>query len=422
MAVKYTKPRGTQDIMMNKSHEWLDLEEKLRKIVSLYGYKEIRLPTFESTEVFSRGVGDTTDIVGKEMYTFLDKGDRSITLRPEGTSGVVRAVLESGILGSAPMPLKAYYIQSCFRYEKAQKGRLREFHQLGIECYGTHNPQSDAEVIMVADHILKNVGLKNYHLEINSIGCKTCRANYHKALKEYFNGYTDIFCSTCNDRLDRNPMRILDCKVDKCKEIAKDAPVMLDYLCPDCETHFDEVKKELDINNINYTINKTIVRGLDYYSNTVFEFIHDGVGTQGTICGGGRYNGLVSEFEGPQTPAVGFGMGIERLMLAMQDENIPLSPPLTPILFIVSLGENGKSKASTLAKYLRENNIYVEYDIVGRGLKAQMKYADKIGAKYTMVLGDDEVASNSANLKLMADGSQTLVNLDKDIIDKLINN
>ncbi len=419
MAVKYTKPRGTQDVMPHQSEKWLKLEQILKDIVALYGYKEIRLPTFEHTEVFSRGVGDTTDIVGKEMYTFIDKGDRSITLRPEGTSGVVRAVLENGVLGSMPMPYKAYYLQSCFRYEKAQKGRLREFHQLGIECFGTASEQSDVETICVADHILKQVGIKKYHLEINSIGCKTCRKEYHKALKEYFKSHTNDLCGTCLERLDRNPMRILDCKSETCKNIAKDAPVILDYICPDCSQHFDNVKATLDALDIAYTVNPTIVRGLDYYTNTVFEFIHDGVGTQGTICGGGRYNGLVTEFEGPQTPAVGFGMGVERLLLAIEDEGITLCESKTPVIYIASLGEQAKQKCATLANMLRKNNIYAEYDIVGRGLKPQMKYADKQGAKYTMVIGDEEVANNVANLKRMSDGETKQVTLDISLVDEL---
>ena len=420
MAVKYTRPRGTQDVMPNQSGVWVYLEETLRKVVGLYGYKEIRLPTFESTEVFSRGVGDTTDIVGKEMYTFLDKGDRSVTLRPEGTSGVVRAVLESGILGSAPMPLKAYYLQSCFRYEKAEKGRLREFHQIGVECFGTHNPQSDVEVISVADHLLKQVGLSKYHLEINSIGCPKCRPIYHTALKKYFTQFQDDLCETCQDRLTRNPMRILDCKSEKCASFCVDAPVMVDYLCTECDEHFTAVKTELTSNDITYKVNKTIVRGLDYYSNTVFEFIHDSVGSQGTICGGGRYNGLVAEFDGPSTPAVGFGLGMERLLLALQSEKVEMPADTAPVLFIAALGDAGKLKASNLARSLRVQGVYVEYDIIGRGLKPQMKYADKIGATYTMVLGDNEVETNTANLKCMQDGVQTQVVLDDTLLSILI--
>lgn len=420
MAVKYTKPRGTQDILPDETGRWLYLEEQLRKIVGLFGYREIRLPTFEHTEVFSRGVGDTTDIVGKEMYTFTDKGGRSITLRPEGTSGVVRAVMENGLLGSAPMPLKAYYLQSCFRYEKAQKGRLREFHQLGIECFGASAPEADAEVICVAAMILKKLNIQKVHLEINSIGCKTCRADYHAALKQYFSRHEDKLCDTCKDRLSRNPMRILDCKAEPCKEVAKNAPVVLDYLCDDCRKHFDTVKALLSAEGIEFTVNPTIVRGLDYYSNTVFEFIHDGVGTQGTVCGGGRYNGLVQEFDGAPTPAVGFGMGIERLLLAVEDEGITLKADDAPVIYIASMGDEAKLKAAVLANELRGAGIFAEYDIVGRGLKAQMKYADKKGAVYTMVLGDTELESKTARLKNMQSGEEREIALDADELIKAL--
>lgn len=411
MAVKYIKPKGTADIMPKDSGALNNLEKKLRDIVGLYGYEEIRLPTFESTEVFARGVGDTTDIVGKEMYTFIDKGGRSITLRPEGTAGVARAVLENGLLGSAPSPLKMYYLQSCFRYEKMQKGRLREFHQLGIECFGAGAPTSDVEVISVAAQILKKLGLKGISLEINSIGCTECRPNYHAALKEYFSKYKDQLCGTCIERLERNPMRILDCKCDACKKIAADAPLAINFLCHNCNTHFNAVKEGLNNLEIKYTVNPTIVRGLDYYSNTVFEFIHTGVGTQGTVCGGGRYNGLISEFEGPETPAVGFGMGIERLLLALADEGIILESSSPPSLYIASLGVNGQKTACVLANKLRMNGLYVEYDIVGRGLKAQMKYADKLSAKFSCVLGDNEVDEKKATLKNMQTGETKEVEL-----------
>lgn len=420
MAVKYTKPRGTQDILPGESGRWLCLEEQLRKIVGLFGYREIRLPTFEHTEVFSRGVGDTTDIVGKEMYTFTDKGDRSITLRPEGTSGVVRAVMENGLLGSAPMPLKAYYLQSCFRYEKAQKGRLREFHQLGIECFGASSADADAEVICVAAMILKKLNIKKVHLEINSIGCKTCRADYHAALKQYFSQHKDTLCDTCKDRLERNPMRILDCKAEPCKEVSKNAPVVLDYLCDDCKQHFEAVKNLLRAQGIEFTVNPTIVRGLDYYSNTVFEFIHDGVGTQGTICGGGRYNGLVQEFDGAPTPAVGFGMGIERLLLALEDEGITLEADESPVIYLAGMGDAAKLKAAVLANDLRNAGIFAEYDIVGRGLKAQMKYADKRGAKYTAVLGDTELENGTVRLKNMQTGEEIEVSLNAEAIIKAL--
>lgn len=411
MAVKYTKPKGTQDVLPDASGSWLYLEDVLRRTVGLYGYREIRLPTFEHTEVFARGVGDTTDVVSKEMYTFTDKGGRSITLRPEGTSGVARAVLENGVLGSAALPFKAYYLQSCFRYEKAQKGRLREFHQLGIECFGAQDPFADAEVIAVADQILKTVGVRQVRLEINSIGCRGCRPAYHNALRQYFAGYRDELCDTCRDRLERNPMRILDCKSETCQRIAAGAPVVLDYLCDDCRAHFDAVKARLEDLGIAYTVNPTIVRGLDYYSNTVFEFVHTGVGTQGTICGGGRYNGLIEDFDGPATPAVGFGMGIERLLLALEDENVALPAVPGPRLYLANIGPAGRAAAARLCAQLRGMDIYAESDIVGRGLKAQMKYADKLGAQYTVVLGDTELENGEAELKAMATGEKRSVTL-----------
>lgn len=411
MAVKYTKPKGTQDVLPDASGSWLYLEDVLRRTVGLYGYREIRLPTFEHTEVFARGVGDTTDVVSKEMYTFTDKGGRSIALRPEGTAGVARAVLENGVLGSAALPFKAYYLQSCFRYEKAQKGRLREFHQLGIECFGAQDPFADAEVIAVADQILKTVGVRQVRLEINSIGCRGCRPAYHNALRQYFAGYRDELCDTCRDRLERNPMRILDCKSETCQRIAAGAPVVLDYLCDDCRAHFDAVKARLEDLGIAYTVNPTIVRGLDYYSNTVFEFVHTGVGTQGTICGGGRYNGLIEDFDGPATPAVGFGMGIERLLLALEDENVALPAVPGPRLYLANIGPAGRAAAARLCAQLRGMDIYAESDIVGRGLKAQMKYADKLGAQYTVVLGDTELENGEAELKAMATGEKRSVTL-----------
>ena len=413
MAVKYTRPRGTQDVLPSQSGRWLRLEKLMRRTVGLYGYKEIRLPTFEATEVFARGVGDTTDIVSKEMYTFLDKGNRSITLRPEGTAGVARAILENGLLGSSPAPLKAYYLQSNFRYEKAQKGRLREFHQLGIECYGADDPAADAEVIAVARQILSAAGLQQVRLEINSIGCPHCRPKYHEALREYFSAHKAELCETCLERLDRNPMRILDCKVESCHQVAAGAPVVLDYLCEDCRSRFDQVKALLDAQGIAYVVNPTIVRGLDYYTNTVFEFIHTAVGTQGTICGGGRYNGLMEQFGGPATPAVGFGMGIERLLMAMEDEGIELGSDPAPALYLAPLGEAGKVEAIRLAAELRGRGLYVETDIVSRGLKAQMKYANKLGAVYSMVLGDDEVKLRRARVKRMEDGAEVELSLDE---------
>lgn len=416
MAVKYTKPRGTQDLLPGESGRWLRLEAALRQVAGRYGYREIRLPTFENTEVFARGVGDTTDVVTKEMYTFTDKGGRSVTLRPEGTSGVVRAVLENGLLGSAAMPFKAYYLQSCFRYEKAQKGRLREFHQLGVECFGADTAASDAEVIALGSELLRAAGVHQVQLRINSIGCKSCRPRYHAALREYFGAHEGELCEDCRARLERNPMRLLDCKVPRCRELAQAAPVILDYLCDDCRARFEALKAALAAQGIGFVVDPGIVRGLDYYCGAVFEFVHTAVGTQGTICGGGRYNGLVEQFDGPATPAVGFGMGIERLLLAMEAENADFGADEPPAIYIAGLGEAGANAAALLAGGLRRAGVYAECDIVGRGLKAQMKYANKLGAVYSMVLGEDEVAAGSARLKRMADGSEKQVALNPEAL------
>lgn len=404
MAVKYTKPRGTQDILPQDSWKWQDMEARMRTILARYGYQEVRLPTFESTELFARGVGDSTDIVSKEMYTFEDKGGRSMTLRPEGTAGVVRATLENGLLASSPLPLKLYYIQSCFRYEKAQKGRLREFHQMGIECFGTHEPAADAEVIELCHAVLTEFGLaRRVRLEINAIGCPKCRPNYLQSLVAYFTRYKRQLCPTCLERLESNPMRILDCKEEKCQMIASRAPVMLDYLCEDCTTHFGAVKKLLTGAGIGYKVNPRIVRGLDYYSNTVFEFVADGVGTQGTVCGGGRYNGLVEQLGGPHTPAVGFGMGQERLLLAIEENKISLNKPQAPILYAVAVDEPGRVAAHKLVGQLRAAGYIAESDLAGRSVKAQMKAANRLNVRYTLVLGEAEVKSGKAILKFMQD-------------------
>lgn len=412
MAPKYIKPRGTQDILPAESWKWHCVEQKMQTVVSVFGYNEIRLPTFESTEVFSRGVGEGTDIVSKEMYTFEDKGGRSVTLRPEGTAGVVRAVLENGLLSSSPMPLKSYYLQSCFRYEKAQKGRLREFHQLGIECFGTHAPEADAEVIEIAYAILTAFGVSHaVELQINSIGCRECRPAYHKKLREFFESRKEQLCETCLERLEKNPMRILDCKEEKCQVIAKEAPVMLEHLCDDCSVHFTSVKTLLDEAEIAYVVNPTIVRGLDYYTNTVFEYVAAGVGTQGTVCAGGRYDGLIEELGGTPTPAVGFGLGIERFIMLLEEHGCFTEHPTGPALYAVGMGENGSIAARELVRKIRHNITKAEYDISGRSVKAQMKAAGRTGALYTTVLGDDEVASGIVHLKRMKDGAEVEIPL-----------
>jgi len=371
----------------------------------------MRTPVFEHTELFQRGVGDTTDVVQKEMYTFDDKGGRSITLRPEGTAGAARAFLENGLSNEA-LPQKICYLTSCYRYEKPQAGRLREFHQFGIECFGATSPLADAEMISLAKQIFDELGVKDLHLELNSIGCPECRAEYHKALKEYFSQYKDKLCDTCNDRLERNPMRILDCKSPVCSEIAKGAPVVLDYLCDECREHFQKVKSYLDAANIEYIVNPQIVRGLDYYTKTVFEFVSDAIGSQGTVCGGGRYDGLLEELGGQHTPSLGFAMGLERLQLVMEAQGCNFPEPSRPDLFIVAMGEKATLKAVEIAKDMRDEGFSVVYDLNGRSLRAQMKYADKLGAKFNVVIGDNEVENKVVSLKDMATGESSEINLD----------
>lgn len=402
--------KGTKDVLPSDVHKNQYIESTCLSIAENFGYKEIRTPVFEHTELFQRGVGDTTDVVQKEMYTFDDKGGRSITLRPEGTAGAARSFLENGLANEA-LPQKVCYLTSCYRYEKPQAGRLREFHQFGIECFGATSPLADAEMISLAKNVFDQLGVNDIHLEINSIGCPTCRAEYHKALKEYFAARQDELCDTCRDRLDRNPMRILDCKSPVCSEIAKDAPVVLDYLCDECKEHFDKVKKYLDAMNMEYTVNPQIVRGLDYYTKTVFEFVADSIGAQGTVCGGGRYDGLIEEFGGQRTPSLGFGMGLERLQLVMEAQGCEFPEASKPDLFIVALGEKAELKAVEIAKDMRAEGFAVLYDLNGRSLRAQMKYADKTGAKFNVVIGDNEVDEGKAELKNMATGEKQEIEL-----------
>lgn len=403
--------KGTKDVLPSEVYKNQYIEATCLTVAENFGYKEMRTPVFEHTELFQRGVGDTTDVVQKEMYTFDDKGGRSITLRPEGTAGAARSFLENGLSNEA-LPQKICYLTSCYRYEKPQAGRLREFHQFGIECFGATSPLADAEMIALAKQIFDELGVKDLHLELNSIGCPTCRAEYHKALKEYFASRVDELCDTCRDRLDRNPMRILDCKSPVCSEIAKDAPVVLDYLCDECKEHFEKTKSYLDAMNIEYIVNPQIVRGLDYYTKTVFEFVADSIGTQGTVCGGGRYDGLIEELGGQHTPSLGFGMGLERLQLVMEAQGCEFPEPSRPDLFIVAMGDKATLKAVEIAKDMRDEGYSVVYDLNGRSLRAQMKYADKISAKYNVVIGDNEVDTKSAVLKDMATGEQSNISLE----------
>lgn len=398
-------PRGTNDIIPSDSVKWRYIEETTRRISRNYGFHEIRTPVFEHTELFERGVGDTTDVVQKEMYTFNDKGGRSITLRPEGTAGAARAFLERNLYAE-PLPAKLYYNISCYRYEKPQAGRLREFHQFGAECYGSEGPAVDAEIIMLAQSVLKALGIPGLKLNINSIGCPTCRANYNKALREYFAGYYDELCDTCKSRFEKNTLRILDCKSPVCKKLCEGAPMLLDYICEECSEHFDGLKKYLEASGIEYNVDPTIVRGLDYYTKTVFEFKTELPGTQGTVCGGGRYDGLIEEIGGSHIPAIGFAMGVERIILAMEAANSMPNLDEKPQLFVATIGEEAEIYSMSLIKKLRDEGLDVVRDYNCRSLKAQMKYADKLGAKYSVVIGETEIAENKAKLKNMTTGEE----------------
>lgn len=419
MGVITKKIKGTEDVLPKDSYRWQFVEDVMRKESAAYGFKEIRTPVFEHTELFARGVGQTTDVVQKEMYTFDTKGGESVTLRPEGTAGAARAVLEHGLVNDS-LPIKASYFVSCYRYEKPQAGRLREFHQFGLECYGTQSPVADAELICAAQSIFDRLGIKQLRLEINSIGCPTCRAEYHKALKEYFYGYKDELCETCNSRLEKNPMRILDCKSPVCSKIAQGAPKITDYLCDECKEHFASVQKYLDAAGVEYTVNPTIVRGLDYYTKTVFEFVTDFIGAQGTVCGGGRYDGLIEELGGKHLPSLGFAMGIERLLMLMDKQGIEIPKPSTCDLYVAVMGEKASLKSFEIIKAVRSCGLIAETDIVGRGLRAQMKYADKIGAKFSMVLGDNEIEQGEAVIKNMSSGEQTEIVLDDTFAEKFM--
>lgn len=419
MGVITKKIKGTEDVLPKDSYRWQFVEDVMRKESASYGFKEIRTPVFEHTELFARGVGQTTDVVQKEMYTFDTKGGESVTLRPEGTAGAARAVLEHGLVNDS-LPIKASYFVSCYRYEKPQAGRLREFHQFGLECYGTQSPVADAELICAAQSIFDRLGIKQLRLEINSIGCPTCRAEYHKALKEYFYGYKDELCETCNSRLEKNPMRILDCKSPVCSKIAQGAPKITDYLCDECREHFASVQKYLDAAGVEYTVNPTIVRGLDYYTKTVFEFVTDFIGAQGTVCGGGRYDGLIEELGGKHLPSLGFAMGIERLLMLMDKQGIEIPKPSTCDLYVAVMGEKASLKSFEIIKAVRSCGLIAETDVIGRGLRAQMKYADKIGAKFSMVLGDNEIEQGKAVIKNMSSGEQTEIVLDDTFAEKFM--
>lgn len=417
MALIARKIKGTEDVLPKQSYRWQFVENIMREESRNYGFREIRTPVFEHTELFARGVGQTTDVVQKEMYTFDTKGGESVTLRPEGTAGAARAVLEHA-LENEGLPIKASYFVSCYRYEKPQAGRLREFHQFGIEEYGTQAPAADAEIICLAQSVLDRLRLSQVHLEINSIGCPECRAKYNEALCEYYSQYRDRLCPTCLTRLEKNPLRLLDCKSPEDHKLAEGAPKITDYLCTECETHFAEVKKYLDAAGVEYTVNPYIVRGLDYYTKTVFEFVTDCIGAQGTVCGGGRYDGLIEELGGKHMPSLGFAMGMERLLMVMDAQKIEIPDNDKTALYIATMGDAAKAKAFELLRRVREFGLIAETDVVGRGLRAQMKYADKIGAKYSMVIGDNEIEQNTAKVKNMDSGEQTELALDESFAEK----
>ncbi len=410
-------PKGTKDIMMDQVYKWHYVEKKWKEICARYGFKEIRTPIFEHTELFQRGVGDTTDIVQKEMYTFEDHGGRSITLKPEGTSPAVRAFIEHKQYAEV-QPIKLYYDIPCFRYEKPQSGRLRQFHQFGVETFGTTNMVADAEIIAIGYDFLTSMGVTDLTLEINSVGCPECRAKHRKALKDFLAPKYDQLCDTCKSRYEKNPMRILDCKSPIDQELVQGAPMMVDFLCDDCKNAFEDLQKNLDALEIPYVINPKIVRGLDYYTKTAFEFVTNSLGAQGTVCGGGRYDNLVEEVGGPPIPGVGFGLGKERLLMLMEANGVEIPKPSDCDVFIATMGEAAKLYGQKLLFNLRRNGIKCQIDDLQRNFKGQFKYADRLGAKYAVVIGDNELETGVATLKDMEKGEQSEVKFD-DLIDEL---
>lgn len=418
--MKIQRPKGTRDILPSEVYKWQYIEDVIRKLCTINGYKEIRTPVFEHTELFERGVGETTDIVQKEMYTFFDKGGRSITLKPEGTAPVVRSFIENNIFND-PQPTKIYYITPCYRYERPQAGRLREFHQFGIEVFGSKDSYVDAEVINVGMTLLQSLGIKNLELRINSVGCPICRKEYNLKLKAYLEHKLQGLCKFCQDRYNTNPLRILDCKEEKCKTKLEDAPFMLDNLCDDCKNHFERLKKGLDIIGLDYIVDPKIVRGLDYYTKTAFEIISNDIGAQGTVCGGGRYDGLIEQCGGPSTPGIGFGLGLERLLLILENQGIPFPEEEKPELFIAAIGEKADDKAMELLFELRRLSIKADKDYMDRSLKAQMKYADKLKVKSVIIIGDEEIEKNIIKIKNMENGEvkDALLNDIDDIVNKV---
>jgi histidyl-tRNA synthetase len=394
----YIVPKGTKDVLPSEAYKWHCIENAIRRVSDLFSLKEIRTPVFEHTELFLRGVGNTTDIVNKEMYTFDDKGGRSITLKPEGTAGVARSVLENS-LASGVLPLKMYYITPVFRYEQPQAGRLREHHQFGAEIYGADTAECDAETILIVKTFFDILGLKDLSVNINSIGCKACRPKYNEALTRYYTAHNEEICKDCKTRLHKNPLRLLDCKNPECKKL--DPPKITDYLCEDCKKRFAEIQEILTALSVPFAVDTKIVRGLDYYTGLVFEFINEGIGAQSTVCGGGRYNKLTEELGGAQIPAVGFGMGIERLIMTLEDAGLIPKDEQNPRVYTAPIGKSASLEALKIVKNLRDRGIAAETDISGRSLKAQMKYADKLNAEYVIVIGDNEIEQGKFTIKNM---------------------
>lgn len=408
-------PKGTKDVLPSDSYKWQYVESMARKAAHLYGFREIRTPAFEHTELFTRSIGDDTDVVKKEMYTFFDKGNRSITLKAEGTAPVARSFVENA-LDALSLPLKMYYITPVFRYENPQAGRLREHHQFGVELYGGDNAALDYEVISLAHTFLSSVGVTGLVLNLNSIGCEKCRGKYNEALKAYLAGKLDEMCPTCRERFEHNPLRILDCKVEGCKKIVEGAPRILDYICDDCKAHMTELESLLKRGGIEYVINPNIVRGLDYYTKTVFEFVTTALGSQGTVCGGGRYNHLVESVGGKPTPCVGFGLGLERLLMLLDSIGVNIENDDRPDIFVISQNQGLTDKCRDVVMMLRKNEIAADTDNTGRSLKAQFRYADKLAAKYVVVIGDTEASTGVVTVKKLADGTS-----EQTTIDNLVN-
>jgi histidyl-tRNA synthetase len=411
MTLLATAVRGTHDILPAETGRWQELESRIRKHCSLYGYKEIRTPIFEYTELFLRGIGETTDVVEKEMYTFEDRAGRSMTLRPECTASTVRSYLEHKMYGEPNQPTKLYYIGSMFRYDKPQAGRYRQFHQFGIEAIGSHHAATDAEIISLAYEFFVDLGLTDLNLYINSVGCSSCRPNYQEKLKEFFVPHKEKICKECLSRLERNPLRLLDCKNENCQNISVDAPKLLDHLCDGCNSHFDKVRSLLTASQISYTINTRLVRGLDYYTKTAFEIQYTQLGAQSAICGGGRYDGLIEECGGDSIPGIGFAMGMERILIALDQQNLLQEPDTNTKVFVMPLAEVAESKCFEILQKLRKSGISAEMDLMSRGVKGQMKQANRLGVHWAILLGEDELSQNTITCKNMVQGEQCVVKM-----------